>query len=125
MAYPIVCYKSFFTDRKPRVLLQGPSGQADSNAVSAVKTNTTSVRALGVNGKPGGFLISTLMTLNVAICLLPKETYYTIMMLTDVELPLFYAVAERLGPIVDPILIVLGNTELRRMAFGRICRHCK
>lgn len=79
-----------------------------------------------LNGSPSAFLTLSLMTLSVIVCLIPNEVYYTWQMMTDNDLMEVYLVVDamqRLTTVFDPVLIVLGNTELRKMVGSRL-RFC-
>ncbi|GAV03689.1 hypothetical protein RvY_14079 [Ramazzottius varieornatus] len=68
------------------------------------------------------------MTLSVIVCLIPNEIYYTILIFTDTDFSGFFAIAdilEWLTIVTDPMLGVLGNTELRNMALDFIRRFHK
>ncbi|GAV01889.1 hypothetical protein RvY_12528 [Ramazzottius varieornatus] len=149
LAYPLVCYKSFFSDRKQRVAPQAASEANDTRRRTMVRIvgsegaqQSESQRAGGsgkgkgggvgricgrsITGSRTGLVTLTLMTLNVLICLLPNEAYWTMMMVVETDPPGVFTIAEtlqRLTTVFDPILIVLGNSELRQIVANRI--HCR
>ncbi|GAV01887.1 hypothetical protein RvY_12526 [Ramazzottius varieornatus] len=150
LLYPFVCYKSFFSKRRQqirphsvntgarsRLATNGStawggvhvsgSGPVSGNEGRAVAEKRLRVCGRTLNGSPSAFLTLTLMTLSVVVCLIPNEVYYTWQMMTDSDLMEVYLVVDamqRLTTVFDPVLIVLGNTELRKMVSSRLpfCR---
>ncbi|GAV01193.1 RvY_11941-1 [Ramazzottius varieornatus] len=145
VSYPYVCYKSFFSKRKQRIFPQSLAvasyahGQQDfqpsrisggtvatitNPGAGAKKVKRHRICGRELNGSLTGFVTLTLMTLSVAICLLPKEAFFTYLIWAESEPPGVLDVADilqRLTTLFDPILIVLANTEIRKMLY-RQCR---
>ncbi|GAV03735.1 hypothetical protein RvY_14120 [Ramazzottius varieornatus] len=138
LAYPVVCYKSFFSDRKTRTrrtavsqsqpvtlhrtMQNGYDDNENGKTVGGSVKPAPKVLVCGriLNGSATGFLTLTLMTASVIICLMPKEAYYTTLLFTDNAPPGFNVIAdvlERLTTVCDPMLVVLGNSELRKIVF--------
>ena len=129
ISYPVVCYKSFFGGRGQQIT---PLSTFQRNRlVSTARERNASVRlAEGardgrrtvicgtlLHGSRTGFITLSLMFVSVIVCLLPNEVYFTWVMVTGKESYDVYLVVDalqRLTTVVDPMVIVLGNTELRR-----------
>ncbi|GAV03879.1 hypothetical protein RvY_14248 [Ramazzottius varieornatus] len=142
LAYPVVCYKSFFSNRQQKVaplagthtMVRGRQGtHFPTDKTSAhhgeregedhrEKDRRTRIVVCGraLNGSPTGFLTLTLTTCSFILCLMPKEAYYTWLMATDIDPPGVADIVDvlhRLTTVFDPLLVVLGNTELRMIIF--------
>ena len=129
IAYPLVCYKTFFKSRnttrvspnsatRPASTVPGHLSHPANEPQAARKEKKVRLCGKSVHGSLTGFATLTLMTTSVVICLMPNEIYYTILIFAEVDLPRFFAVADilkRLTIVFDPMLVVLGNTELRKM----------
>ena len=142
LSYPYVCYKSFFSDRRQRIAPQVKPSIAQGhhemthhsatvgtgNVQGIPKTKLCGCRRK-LRGSATGFLTLTLMTLSVVVCLMPKESLdtYLITVRSAVEPPGLMAVfdaLQHLTTVFDPVLIAVGNTEIRTMLleqfrFGR------
>lgn len=125
LSYPLVCYRSFFADRKPRIapeagtyrstriqrrdtpLVSGEGPTVDPENPSA-KAKDKRVRLCGriIQGSRTGFVTLTLMTLSVVVCLTPNEVYWTVVMMADIVVPesIFETVVvlQRITTICDP-----------------------
>ena len=132
-SYPYVCYKSFFSDRKARIAphtqsvaahghyeLTHPSATVGTMNDQGTGAPKDKLRVCGreLRGSVTGFVTLTLMTLSVAVCLVPKESLFTYLIWSSAEPPGLMAVfdvLQRLITVFDPILIAVGNTEIRTM----------
>ena len=139
ISYPVVCYKSFLGGRGPqvaplstlprrnRVVTTVPNESASKSVRLAEETREgrrTVICGKVLHGSRTGFITLSLMFVSVVVCLLPNEVYYTWVMATNDDSYGIYLVVDtlqRLTLVVDPILIVLGNTELRKL----LSQNCK
>ena len=84
-----------------------------------------------MEARHAGYVTLTLKTFTVIVCLAPKEVYFFLKTVSEIKLSVsFYLVVRILQsptPILDPILIVLANPELRKMIKDRViaCLHKK
>ena len=143
LAYPVVCYCSFFSHRIVRVVPKTDYKMSEPTVhrITVASVSGTVIEEVTVqqqasvdnqlcicgrplnNGSATGFVTLTLMTASVILFLLPKEAYYTWILFSSYDPPGFKVIADvlqRLTTVFIPILVVLGNTELRQTMFAWI-----
>ena len=63
------------------------------------------------------------MTLSVVVCLAPDEVYYTMVTFSDIDPPGMFMTVQLLQvltSVCDPLLIALGNQELRDLVRSKL-----